>query len=1166
MMSIAPHTSLARIFIIACTLCVCPAIAQTTRAAALEQSPVTDEIPSLVNVETGKTNRAERFTKFAAVGAPEILRSRPATLDVAVLHQMRDALAIGIPQSIRIAFFDDADLLVQITRSERFGSGGTTYVGMVPGIAMSSVVIVEEKGVLSGNVDVLGEKYQIRNVGAAGHELRQIDAGALPPDHSPLPVRSGEKSSPMRSRSSTPPESAIQTAADDGSLIDVMVVYTSAARISQGGAAAMNSLVNLAVAETNNVYANSLVKQRVRLVYAGEVNYAENNFATDLARLQGTTDGFMDAIHQLRDLYGADIVSLWGNYSGGCGLANLMLDENTNFSSQGFHVVDRNCATSNLSFAHELGHNMGLQHDVFDGNAGTTVTPEGNAVPTAINYAHGYVDLKNRFRSVMAISAQCDAQNPVVDCPRIPHFSNPQVTVGGAPTGNANAQEFRALNDTRDTTANFRPSVNLAGAGTVIFSPASYVISESVGAVTLLVTRHAGLTGAVSVSYATVAGSAVAGADFAAQSGVLTWANGESGSKAITVQILPDRVLDGPKAFSVSLEVPSGGVFIGAPGGASATATVMINDADEDNFPPGCMLPLTGWTFAGAGWSVATDSFFAPPCGLKSNPTIDGSNARMQFAGNFVAGTVSFARRVSTLRGNDCLRFFIDGLEQNIGGNCASGLGASGEAAWTTLSFNISVGSHTLVWSYEKDASGSAGADAAWIDNVVLPLGGAPQIQSAPPAGGLLNIPYSHTYLVGGSPTIAYTLLSPTLPDGLSLNTATGVISGIPRALGTFSGFVRAFNDAFPPFSQQPFLISIVGAAPGAPVIESALTESRRAKINVSTGTSPGSAPITSYNATCSPSAITGMSATATIDVAGLVNGVEYSCDITATNTYGTSPASAPIIVTPQTTAPSAPTIGTATSGDGRAFIGFATPVSDGGLEITSYTATCNPGLLIGTGDVSPVVVNNLLNRTLYSCSMTATNALGTSAASATAAVIPSTTAPLTLVGVFSRKSHGFAGTFELPIDTVPAIADVVKVEPRSIGAAHQIVFKFNNAVTTSVSFTVLDASNGIVGASLLISGTEVIVSIPNLADASRAAIFLSGVNGSPQVFSAALGFLVGDVTSSHAVNASDIGGVKARSGQISTAGNFVFDLNANGTINASDIQIVKARSGAVLR
>ena len=722
-----------------------------------------------------------------------------------------------------------------------------------------------------------------------------------------------------------------------------------------------------------------------------------------------------------------------------------------------------------------------------------------------------------------------------------------------------------SLSKTDDFMEMAQLALQAGSAGTVIFSPASYVVTESVGAVTLLVTRHAGFTGAVSVSYATIAGSAVAGADFVAQSGTLNWADGESGTKIITVQILQDRVLDGPKGFTVTIETLTGGVSTGAPGVTKAIATVEINDADTDNFPSGCMLPLTGWTFPAPGWSVATDAYFGASCSLKTNPTADSGSARIQFVGNFMAGTISFARRVSSQTGNDCLRFFIDGVEQNIGGTCASGLGVSGETAWAMLSFNISVGAHTLVWLYEKDASGATGADAAWIDSVVLPLGGAPQIQSAPPAGGFLNIAYFHQFVVGGSPTISYALLSSSLPNGLSLNTSTGVISGIPRTLGTFSGFVRAFNDAFPPFAQQPFVISIVGAAPSAPVIDAALTDSSRARISASLTTSVGSAPITSYTATCNPGAIAGTSATSIIDIVGLVNGVEYSCAITATNIYGPSAASAPVIVMPVATKPGAPLIGTATPGNARAFIGFLPPVSDGGMAITTYTAVCNPGMVAGIGNVSPIVVNNLTNGNLYNCVVTATNAVGMSVASATAAVTPSTTTPLTLLGVVSRKSHGVAGSFELPINTAPTIAGAVTVEPRSIGNGHQVVFRFNNAVNTRVSPIVLDAANGSVGASLLVFDTDVIVSIPSVADATRVAIFLNGVNGSSQVFSAALGFLIGDVTSSHAVNASDISGVKARTGQMTTAGNFLFDLNASGNVNSSDIQMVKVRAGAVL-
>ena len=63
----------------------------------------------------------------------------------------------------------------------------------------------------------------------------------------------------------------------------------------------------------------------------------------------------------------------------------------------------------------------------------------------------------------------------------------------------------------------------------------------------------------------------------------------------------------------------------------------------------------------------------------------------------------------------------------------------------------------------------------------------------------------------------------------------------------------------------------------------------------------------------------------------------------------------------------------------------------------------------------------------------------------------------------------------------------------------------------------------------------------------------------------AAVGFLVGDVNASRSVNATDISGVKARSGQITDSGNFRFDLNASGGINATDISAAKARAGLVM-
>jgi uncharacterized protein (TIGR02145 family) len=86
------------------------------------------------------------------------------------------------------------------------------------------------------------------------------------------------------------------------------------------------------------------------------------------------------------------------------------------------------------------------------------------------------------------------------------------------------------------------------------------------------------------------------------------------------------------------------------------------------------------------------------------------------------------------------------------------------------------------------------------------------------------------------------------------------------------------------------------------------------------------------------------------------------------------------------TTVPGAPTIGTATAGNGQASVPFTAPASDGGSAITSYTATSNPGDITGTisqAGSGTVTVTGLTNGTAYTFTVTATNSVGTSAASA---------------------------------------------------------------------------------------------------------------------------------------------------------------------------------------
>jgi plastocyanin len=74
-------------------------------------------------------------------------------------------------------------------------------------------------------------------------------------------------------------------------------------------------------------------------------------------------------------------------------------------------------------------------------------------------------------------------------------------------------------------------------------------------------------------------------------------------------------------------------------------------------------------------------------------------------------GTVSFAWKVSSELGFDQLRFSIGNSSQAA---------VSGETDWQTRSFNLPEGQQTLRWVYAKDGSARDGADAGWVDQVVV--------------------------------------------------------------------------------------------------------------------------------------------------------------------------------------------------------------------------------------------------------------------------------------------------------------------------------------------------------------------------------------------------------------------------------------------------------------
>lgn len=113
----------------------------------------------------------------------------------------------------------------------------------------------------------------------------------------------------------------------------------------------------------------------------------------------------------------------------------------------------------------------------------------------------------------------------------------------------------------------------------------------------------------------------------------------------------------------------------------------------------------------------------------------------------------------------------------------------------------------------------------------------------------------------------------------------------------------------------------------------------------------------------------------------------------------------APVLV------PGAPTIGTASAGNGQATITFTPPADNGGNSITYYTVTSSPGSITASDSGSPITVTGLTNGTAYTFTVTATNVAGSGPASAASNSVtplqPTITLTVSLPAALSNAGSG---------------------------------------------------------------------------------------------------------------------------------------------------------------
>jgi hypothetical protein len=400
--------------------------------------PATNADEATAKQRTRADRQAVR-SRIVRVSSGELSRHvAPAGIDTA---PNRIAIAKRLDGLIRIELSPDTIATFRRTNVQPNAGGGHIWEGDSDQ-ALSDALLIVEGGAVSGRIQLGHRLFRIDHVAGRLHRVTELNAAAFPPEARPLiaPAAPGK----LRARPDQVEPQAVVT-------VRVLVAYTDDA--AETSPTSIGQEINRAIALANQAYRRGNIPMVLQLAARMRVpGYDEgNNFSQNLNDL--TSGTAFRRVRSRRNSLDADLVSLFRRVGDFCGIAwvppgSPMPTPAPGTGDSGFSVVARNCV-DNLSFHHELGHNMGLYHDRFVSD------PAPNSV-----YNYGYVNLGRLVRTVMAYNDRCAPDF----CTRVNYFSSPTIRarpdniVIGAAQGNPGAADnTRRLKATRVAISNYRP-------------------------------------------------------------------------------------------------------------------------------------------------------------------------------------------------------------------------------------------------------------------------------------------------------------------------------------------------------------------------------------------------------------------------------------------------------------------------------------------------------------------------------------------------------------------------------------------------------------------------------------------------------------------------------------------------------------------------------------
>ncbi|MBL8628947.1 MAG: hypothetical protein JNM81_04925 [Rhodospirillaceae bacterium] len=467
-----------------------PAIAQTER---LQSESVQAQIKALPET-AGQLFADMPGSDLERPQATErrVKRSRTVRVNGAYIAAMLEAPPLEVTASGTLArdtrqhilnLFDDVSVGVVKLSQRRDELGNTVWVGGIIDDPMGNALIVIDKGEITASISTNGRNITVFPGADGVHTIREMKPRSSSELTDPSSRDSNDAIKPPKPAGGavdepTSPSAESPERTQATTTLRLFVAYTAKAKARVSN---ISTSVSLALAHLNTTLSNSNIDVQASLVGFDQVTYTEGTTASadnDLLNDARIKTGDFARIHLGRAATQADLVAVIADYGtvDSCGVGYINDDLTSalvnSYAQYGVSLTDVTCLPS--TFTHEVGHNLGANHDRY------VIT---NPVPGPTGYNYGYIDTTAKFMDVMAYNNQCDDLN--ITCTEILYYSNPNINYNGRPIGVADnlptaANNSRRIGEIAPLIARFRTalsttsptlSVLVSGTGTVTSSP-----------------------------------------------------------------------------------------------------------------------------------------------------------------------------------------------------------------------------------------------------------------------------------------------------------------------------------------------------------------------------------------------------------------------------------------------------------------------------------------------------------------------------------------------------------------------------------------------------------------------------------------------------------------------------------------------------------------------